>query len=326
MKKFLAILMALAMLCAFAACGNKDAGTATDEEAESIVEDIVESAEDVVEEELPSEEAEEIASEEETAEVASETEKETEAASEAKTEATTEETLESYNEAAKNATTEEAAKAPATTDEILKYYNEAINKAATAGYHKKRVCTINSLEGGAILKLSVAKEAVYNFLGVGTKEWDNTKGKNAYMGKATLTAADVTSAKLTENGDKYVIEIAVKDGSSKANASGKSDSSPLAKTGLFCGDGDKSEYDYKNAYNIYYALNNTDGAGLEEASLKATKAKIKATINSKTGNVEGLEISFNFSVVLTNVKYSIAKISEGTGNADTVVTFSSFKY
>lgn len=313
MKKYLAILMAVAMLLAFAACGQKDAGTATDEEAESIVSDIIESAEDVVDDAIPSD----------ATEVASETEAVSEDATEA-TEAAADETTAAPAEDAEETT--EAAKAPATTEEILKYYNEAVNKAATAGYHKNRVCTINSLEGGAILKLSVAKEAVYNFLGVGTKEWDNAKGKNAYMGKASLAASDVTSAKLTENGEKYVIEIAVKDGSSKANASGKSDSSPLAKTGLFCGDGDKSEYDYKNAYNIYYALNNTDGAGLESASLKATGAKIKATVNAKTGNVESLEISFNFNVVLTNVKYSIAKISEGTGDATTVVKFTNFKY
>lgn len=312
-KKILAVLLCLAMVCAFAACGAKEEPETTEPETE------------VTEEATEATEATEEATEA-TEEATEATEEATEATEAAET--TEEATSETKADESTEAETKEEAKVPATKAEVLKVYNDAINGAisAKAGYDKKRVCTINTLEGGAILKISVAKEAVYNFLGVGEKTFANAKGKAEFMGKASLTEADVTDAKCELKDGKYVVTISVKDGASKANASGNSETSPLSKTGLFTGEGDKSEYDYKNAGNIHYALNNTDGAALEQAELKATKGKIKATIDPESGKLSDLEISFNFAVVLTNVKYTIATIKQGTGDADTVVNFTNFKY
>ncbi len=222
----------------------------------------------------------------------------------------------------------EAATAPATTDEILAVYNDAINGAisAKAGYAKKRVTAIQSLEGGALMKIGLVQDAVSDFLGVGTKEYPNEKGKAEYMGKASLSASDVTSATCKEADGKYTITINLKDGASNSSASGKSDSSPLNKSGLFVGEGDKSAYDYKNADNIYVALNGLDEASVEAVKLNATKGKIVAEIDATTGNIVNLTVSFDFNANLTKVKYAIASISEATGIADTTVTFSNFKY
>lgn len=310
MKKILAIVLALALalgaVMVLTSCGGKDVDEPeTTTASEAVTDDAAGTEIDATEEATAADET--TAAEETTAE-----------------ETTVEATTVEETTAAEKTTAEAAAKAPSTTEEILALYNKAVNGAAKAGYSKTRVCNINSLEGGAILKLQVAKDAVYSFLGVGTNSWKNTKGKAEYMGKASLAAGDVTGATCTEKDGKYTVVINVKDG--KSSAPGGSDSSPLAKTGLYTGEGDKGEYDYKNAANIYYALNNTDGAALGAASLNATGGKITATINAKSGKLEKLEVKFNFSVVLTDVKYTIAKIKEGTGSATTTVTFKDFAY
>ena len=131
---------------------------------------------------------------------------------------------------------------------------------------------------------------------------------------------------IKEADGKYTITINLKDGASNSSASGKSDSSPLQKSGLYVGQGDKSEYDYKNADNIYVALNGLDEASVEAVKLNATKGKIVAEIDAATGNISKLTISFVFNANLTKVKYTIASINEATGIADTTVTFTNFKY
>ena len=224
--------------------------------------------------------------------------------------------------------TGEEVSAPATTDEILAAYNDAVNGAisAKAGYDKKRVTAIQSLEGGALMKIGLVQDAVSDFLGVGTKDYPNAKGKAEFMSKASLSASDVTSATCKEADGKYTITINLKDGSSNSSASGKSDSSPLKRSGLYVGEGDKSEYDYKNADNIYVALNGLDEASVEAVKLNATKGKIVAEIDAETGRLVKLTVSFVFNANLTKVKYAIASINEATGIADTTVTFSNFKY
>ena len=214
---------------------------------------------------------------------------------------------------------------PEGKEEILKVYNDAVNNAinAKAGYSKTRVTNIQSLDGGAVLKIGVVQDTVNNFLGVGTKTYTNNKGKADYMSKASLSAADVSSATCTEKDGKYTIELTVNNGSS---TSGSNENAPINRTGIYVGTGDKSEFDYKSAPNIYYALNNTDGASVESVRVDTSNVKVKAVVDAETGNLENLVVSFNFSANLSNVKYTIAKVSTATGRADTTVTYKDFKY
>lgn len=304
MKKILAIILALALVVGGAivltSCnGNDEPETTTAAPVETTDAPVEESTDAPVEES-------------------------TDAPVEESTEAPVEGESETVSE---EASTEEVS-VPATTDEILAVYNDAINGAisAKAGYNKKRVTAIQSLEGGALMKIGLVQDAVSDFLGVGTKDYPNAKGKAEFMSKASLSASDVTSATCKEADGKYTITINLKDGASNSSASGNSDSSPLLKSGLYVGKGDKSEYDYKNADNIYVALNGLDEASVEAVKLNATKGKIVAEIDAATGNIVKLTVSFVFNANLTKVKYAIASINEATGIADTTVTFTNFKY
>lgn len=304
MKKILAIILALALVVGGAivltSCNGND-------EPETTTAAPVETTEALVEEST-----------------AAPVEESTDASVEESTAAPVEGESETVSEDAST----EAVSVPATTDEILAVYNDAINGAisAKAGYDKKRVTAIQSLEGGALMKIGLVQDAVSDFLGVGTKDYPNAKGKAEFMSKASLSASDVTSATCKEADGKYTITINLKDGASNSSASGKSDSSPLQKSGLYVGQGDKSAYDYKNADNIYVALNGLDEASVEAVKLNATKGKIVAEIDAATGNISKLTVSFVFNANLTKVKYAIASINEATGIADTTVTFTNFKY
>lgn len=298
MKKLLALMLALTMVFALAACGAKDGGETTTTTEEITSEETTEATETEVDSTAEEAETDAAATEADTT------------VAEAETEA------------------EAAAKAPETTEEILKVYNDAVSGAvdAKAGYSKSRTTTINNLNGGALLKIQLVVDTVNDFLGAGTKTYSNAKGKTDFMGKASLTAADVTSAKCTEKDGKYTIELAVKNGSSSANNSGTKDGSAINRTGLFVGEGDNSAFDYKSAANVHYALNHTDGASVESVTLNTSNVKVTAVIDAASGKLESLKIGFNFDVSLINVKYSIAKVSAADGDATTSVTFKDFKY
>ena len=115
-------------------------------------------------------------------------------------------------------------------------------------------------------------------------------------------------------------------GTSKASSAGKSDSTALARTGLYSGVGDKKAYDYKNAGNIFDGINNADGASVESIVENSKNIKITATINSKTGNLVSLHISYDWDVALTKVKYTIVTIKSATGDAKTSVDFTNFVF
>lgn len=314
MKKILALVLVLALavgcVALFASCGKDPAPETT-------------TAGEVVEE--PTEAPAENGTETTTADA---TEPAAEDPTEAPAETTTEAPAETTTAAATEAPTEAEKKAPATKEEIVKVYNEAVNGAisAKAGYSKTRVTTVNQIEGGAILKIKVAADAVKNFLGEGTTNYTNNKGKSEYMSKSKLSAGDVTSATCTEKNGKYTITMTLKDGSNSAAAGAMKDNSPLNRCGLFVGNSDKSAYDYKTTENIYKALNGLDEASVVSGTGKTGNAKITAVVDAETGKLEKLDVSFNFSVVLNDVKYLFAKISTATGSATTTVKFDNFKY
>lgn len=216
--------------------------------------------------------------------------------------------------------------APSTTADIIKYYNTAINKAVSskAGFSKTRKTTLGTLKGAeAIMKISIARDAVNNFLGVGTKEYTNKKGTADNISKSALTEADVKQAKCTVSGTTYTISLLLADGTSTAPS--VSDTSPLQRCGLYAGAGDKSAYDYKSANNIYVSLNGAENAGVEKVVENTKNAKIVVKIDSTTGNIIALQAAFDWIADLTNVKYTFVKIS-GTGDAQTTVSFKNFVY
>ena len=203
-----------------------------------------------------------------------------------------------------------ASKVPSTAADIAAYYNASVNKAVNskAGFSKKRVTSISNLNGGKLMEMKIVVDTVNDFLGVGTINYKNTKGKVGEISKASLSANDISSPTCKQSGNNYVITMTLKNGTSKASSAGKSDSTALARTGLYSGVGDKKAYDYKNAGNIFDGLNNADGASVESVVENSKNIKITATINSKTGNLVSLHISYNWDVALTKVKYTIVTI------------------
>lgn len=230
--------------------------------------------------------------------------------------------------AAKPGSSSTASKVPSTAADIAAYYNAAVNKAVNskAGFSKKRVTSISNLNGGKLMEMKIVVDTVNDFLGVGTINYKNTKGKVGEISKASLSANDISSPTCKQSGNNYVITMTLKNGTSKASSAGKSDSTALARTGLYSGVGDKKAYDYKNAGNIFDGLNNADGASVESVVENNKNIKISATINSKTGNLVSLHISYNWDVALTKVKYTIVTIKSATGDAKTSVDFTNFVF
>ncbi len=214
-----------------------------------------------------------------------------------------------------------------TTAQIINNYNAAINKARSskAGYTKTRSTKLNKLDAGALGNMGVVKDAVSGFLGVGDKTYTNAKGKNEFMSAASLKASDVKSASYTLKNGKYTYTLVLNNGTSAAASGSKSNSSPVDRSGILVGAGDKSAYDHKCADNLYTAINNTDGASVQSIKESTSNVKCIAVVNASNGRLESLSVSFDFAVTLTNTKY-VVTIKNAGGNASTAVKYSGFKF
>lgn len=217
---------------------------------------------------------------------------------------------------------------PQTPAEVVAYYNNAVNKviASKVGYSKSRVTSLDSLEGGALLKIQLVVDMVNDFLGVGTTDYKNEKGKAEYLSKANLSVNDLTAANITEADGVYTITLGLKNGQSQASGSGATDTSPLGRSGLFAGQGDKIAFDYKNSENIHTAINGVDNCTADSAKEQVTNAKIVATIDKETGNMISLTVSWNWAVQLTNVKYTVVNVATANGTATSTVKVTDFKW
>lgn len=298
MKKLVALLLAVAMLLSFAACGEKtpDPVETTVAEETTIAEaaDATTIAEEVSAEEVS---AEEPASEEAT------TVEETSAAEE-----------------------ETKAAMPTEEKDIIEYYNTAINKAVDAkvGFNKVRYVDNEKLNAGILLK--TFGDVMYKFMGIGAENkytMDVTKGQwesdlpHQYLRKSTLSDSDVTKATCTADGDKYTIVLNVKGGSSYADKKSKSNNSPIDKCGICVGDGDKSYFDHKTAIVIYDAID--DVLGGAKVSESYDNATVKAVIDSTTGNLVSLTVEYNI-----DVEIDVAGGGNATGSAH--IFYKNFKY
>ena len=304
MKKILALLLAVALLFSFAACGKEE--TPEETTTTTAAEEVVDTTAAIVEEETTA------AVEDTTAAIA---EEETTVASE--------ETTVAETTVAEETT---SAAAPATTDEIITYYNKAINDAyaAKVGFNKERYTDNEELNAGFLLK--TFGDLIYSFMGIGAENkytMDVTKGQweedvpHHYLRKSTLSAADVTKATCTENNGKYTIKFNVKPGNSKASKNEKYNNSPIDKCGICVGDLDKSYFDHKTAPVIYAAVGQVlSSAVIEESYDNAT---IVAVIDSATGHLVSLTVEFDISVII-----DAAGGGNATGTAH--VFYKNFKY
>lgn len=229
----------------------------------------------------------------------------------------------------KTTTTKKQTTVPAklTTAQIINNYNAAVNKAISskAGYTKTRSTKLNKLDAGALSNMGAVKDAVSGFLGVGDKSFTNEKGKSELMSSASLKSSDVKSASYTLNGGKYTYTLVLNNGSSSADSANKNNNSPVDRSGILVGTGDKAAFDHKCAANLYTAINNTDGASVKSVTESTSNIKCVAVVNASNGRLESLNVSFDFAVTLTNTKY-VVTIKNAGGTASTAVKYSGFKY
>lgn len=220
-----------------------------------------------------------------------------------------------------------APSAPKTSVEVLNYYNTAVNKAVSAkvGFNKTRTTDNEKMEGSVALQ--AMKSLVYKFMGIGAENAYSEKvekgkwGDVAFLYNSKLTASDVTSATCTPSGSNYVITLKLKSGSSAAGKSNPTTpaNSALDKCGICVGTEDKGYFDHKTASVIYDAIAGTyAGAEIKESYSNAT---VKATIDSKTGNLISLVVEWNQAVTLSKLAGMSA-----TASGISHVTFKDFKY
>lgn len=209
-KKLIAVLMALALVLSFAACGGKDDDTTT--APETTVDPFEAFGEETT------------ASEEDTGAEITDVSDESNAPEESTTEAAT---------AASDESTTAASAAPKTKEEVVAYFNTAINgvksgaKSVTHHYSKISLNGSTTLPGWA--------NTVMKVLGGADKFIDdqltkNSKGEETFNGSAEikagfpvegeswsskLTAADVKDFAIKESDGKYMIRLTtVADGKS----------------------------------------------------------------------------------------------------------------
>lgn len=212
-KKIIAILLAAAMLFAFAACGDKTTDETTTAPVET-TEDIFAEADDTT-----------AASVEDTS--AADTSDVSEDASTADPS--------TADPSAAESTTEAAAVMPEGKEAIVEYYNTAINNA------KKNSKSIHSnymkhaqageIKGLSSMLTSLANSLMDTYMGEDDSKanvtWSTAADKNAFFPvenetwASKLTAADVKDAKIVEKDGKWIIKITtVADGRSEKHAHG----------------------------------------------------------------------------------------------------------
>ena len=188
MKKILAILLAVSMLVAFAACGTKTQEETTTEE---ITEEITEEVTEEVTEEATSEDVTVAPAEDAST---------TEAASEDASEATSESETES--------TTEED-KTPKTTEEIVAFYNAARKATKPAPKGHQTMVLVGDITGdgfmGAIL--GALTPAAKSALEKNSKDTDWIPAAD----HNDILPSDVTSAKATTKNGVTTVELKFKD-------------------------------------------------------------------------------------------------------------------
>ncbi len=284
-KRILALIMALCLVFALAACNN---GGNNDETTTGAADTAV-NGETVATEDTTAADATEAVSGD-TTEAASD-EASTEATTDAETEAAT-----------------QAAKKPATTAEILAYFNTAINKVKPNS--KSLTCKYlkNSQAGRAELGnlpgsiQNLANKLISSNMGEDANKKNKTvtsaADKNALFPvekqswSSKLGVENIQSATLKESNGSYIITILVKPDATSANVTIGSGNTPKA-------------FSVVTPQTIY------DNAGAASSLIQNVKTgfrngKIVATIDAATGNVTAADYHFEWNLQLTAVGINVS--------------------
>ncbi len=324
-KRIFALLLCAVMVLAFAACGSK-----TEEETTTAADTTVEAlnTESSAETSDEADTTEETAAPEETSETEEITEVSSTEATTAETTATILATTTKATTTKKTTTTKKATTtkkvtttakkvtAPTSIADIVALYNDATTKASKSkpGYSKVKETSVKDLEMGALAKIKIVRTTVAEFLGEGST--NTTVKKGSFNGTdlkvSTLKASDVTKATCTPSSDGkyYDITITVKNETNTLKSS-----SALGKF----------TRDYKDADEIKAGLDEA-GASLDSIVLSSSDVVIKARVTTDKNQFVSLSHSMKMPATLTNVKYTIAKVSVATATVVNNITFSNFKY
>ena len=217
---------------------------------------------------------------------------------------------------------------PQTVTEVVDFYNSAINKAVSekAGYNKARTTEIKEMNGGALMKIQLVVDMVNEFLGVGTTEYTNAKGQSKYLMNASLTKNDLSSVECIQDGSNLRITLNLKNGSSSATKSTQKDTSALARSGLLTGSLADPSYDYLSSGCVYSSIMGAD-ASVSVESVKATNSNVKLiAVITPQGQLVSLNASYDWTVEMTKIKYTVVTVKTADGKAHTEVEFSDFQW
>lgn len=309
MKKIIAVLLAVLVVPAFAACNNTKNGEVTTTVPEETTTQEVTTA-PVTEESTTQAETTEISTTEATTEEITTTQPTTEPTTAKPT------TTKKATTTAKPTTTKKQVVAPTGKSDILKIYNDAAAKAASLkpGYKKSTVTTLSNVEMGALSKISAVRGAVGDFLGEGSNSESVSKGKfdGKSLVKSTLKASDVESAtcKLSDDGKYYIVAINV-----------VTETNPK-KSGSALG---KFTKDFKDVDEIKEGLADV-GASVESMTVTTTSVTINAKIRTDNNRFASLNHTINMKATLKGVKYSIVRGVNASANMETKVSYTDFKY
>ena len=176
------------------------------------------------------------------------------------------------------------------------------------------------------MKIQLVVDMVNEFLGVGTKEYTNTKGQSKYLMNASLTKNDLSSAEILLVEGNYQISLNLKNGSSSATKSSTKDTSALARSGLLTGNLADPDYDYLSSGSVYKSIMGAD-ASVSVESVKATNTNVKlVAVISPQGDLISLKASYDWTVEMTKIKYTVVTVKTADGKASTSVEFSDFEW
>ncbi len=301
MKKLAAILLVLAMIMGFAACGGKtepENTTVAPEETTAPVEEIPSEPESVPSSEATSDVSAPDASAVDASELVSDPLQSTAA----------------------------AVVAPTNNAEIVALYNNAVNSAfdAKAGFGKTRY--VDNVNMDMSLALKAFKSLVEKFVGIGDENkynetvskgnWDSDAKKN-YLRKSTITEADLTGASCKQDGNFFVVTLNIKGGSSKGSEDSKFTNAPVDKCGICVGKEDKGYYDHKTGEVIYDAIEGTYSAAKIDESYSNAKAVAKIDAN---GKLVSLTVTYDMAVAID------IGIGSGTASGTSHIVYKDFKY
>lgn len=294
MKKILAVLLAVSMLFAFAACGGNDEPTTTTTE-----EDIFAGLEDETVEDTVANTADDTT----VAPVSEDASAATEAASEA---ASAEETT------AAETTAAPAGLNSSDVNEVLAYYNAAVAKTKkitkTEKMSLKSEITGDGFLGTALAVLQPIIEDVVAKQG-GTKE-GNIPGAND--GALRLQAGDIAKAVASSKNGKTTIAIQLKD-----QVDG-----PEAKDGETVGPVSRGIGTLGNIDGALTELGASISEGRETVKLTYNNATIKVVIDESTGKIVDGSWKYDINIDVASAKITMAGISLNAKNLRAVLGWS----